>query len=97
MSDNEAVLAGTVMALKLLVAHALAIALREHQDPRGTLNEVLMALEQQIGDSSADLPDALRGQDLSAVFHHARSSVLFVGEIADSLLRHMGAPPAPGS
>lgn len=86
-----------VAALNVLVAHALAVAIREHDDPRGTMRHILLATEQQLADTMNSLRESNPGEAaeaLSAMSDASRENVLYVAGMVDSLLRHMGAPPA---
>lgn len=91
---SEERMGGELLALKMLLAHALAVSHLEREDARGDLAAIVNAVEQQIGESLAkmDLPAAKRS--LEAIEGAARETTLYVGGLADSMLRHMGAPPA---
>jgi len=85
---------GNDAAMKVMVALALAMANRQHEDPRGALRDVLMAAEQQVAESIRKLSDAAGPDRTEVIADAASSAILNVGQMADSLLTSMGAPPA---
>ncbi|OJY77755.1 MAG: hypothetical protein BGP18_05890 [Stenotrophomonas sp. 69-14] len=94
MEESELDRIGSSVSTTVLVALALALAARDSDDARGTLRDLISAAEEQIGDSIRRLRHVIPDDQLERVTHSAQHNTMAVGRIADSLLRHMGSPPA---
>lgn len=94
MSIEKADVTGQLVALNVLTSMALALAARKTDDPRGSLAEVLSAVEEQLGDSFSKMKGMLDSDHLETMSDSARTTVLAVAKMADTFLSQMGAPPA---
>ncbi len=94
MDKNEASSFGKLISLNVLVAQTLAIATRNHNDPRGALRDTLSAIEEELATSLSELRGSMPDDVLETLFDSAQTNVLTVAGMADSFLKHMGAPPA---
>src|SRR5690606_8545828 len=94
MDNQQLEAAGREIALSVLVAHALAISVRGHDDPRGALRTVLFALEETVAEAVSKIEAQIPPDSREVLSNAARTTVLDAARTADSLLIAMGAPPA---
>ncbi|MGY0634396.1 hypothetical protein [Luteimonas sp. A478] len=98
MSDEltplHALVLGRVASINALVAAALAYSLRDHEDPRGTLSDLVEGLEGDLSDTIGKFAVMLPGDFKEQAVDAGQSNTLKVGRIADALLEALGAGPA---
>ena len=94
VEEHELTQIGTTVSVNVMIAIALSLSARDHEDPRGALRDILSAAEEQLGDSIRKLTGQIAGEYLEAILGAAQGNALTIGKMADDLLRHMGVPPA---
>lgn len=93
---NEADLAGRLASINVLLAFALATAIRDKDDPIGSLADVIKAVEEEVGDSLNGISVGLPADLKPVAVHAAQSNTLTIGRMADTFLRTMGVSDEPG-
>lgn len=85
---------GNDAAMHVMMGMALAIANRDHEDPRGALAELFIAAQKEVSDSIRKFEGAATEAQTEVVVQGANSAIEGVRKIADAFLGAMGAPPA---
>lgn len=94
-TSTDPVVLGNIAAIRTMLAMALALTNRNQQDPRGSLRDVLTAIEEELAQSVPEFSAGLPSGDAEKMEHAARSAVLSVGRLSDAILGAMNAPPSP--
>lgn len=94
MDREELIASGERIALTILVGQALALSVRDREDPRSELREVLLELEQSLARAVSALSDALGEGQMEVLSDAGQRVILDTARIADSFLDGIGAKPA---
>ncbi|TDK23440.1 hypothetical protein E2F46_11005 [Luteimonas aestuarii] len=85
---------GHLVSVNSLVAIALALAAKNHPDPRGLLLDIIRDTEEDLGHQIAKMRGIVDDAKIELIRDAAQHNTIAVGKMADAHLRHMGVPPA---
>ena len=94
LTPLHATVMGRIASINTLVAVALAYSLRDSEDPRGTLSDLVEGLEADLSDTIGKFSALLPGDFKEQAVDAGQSNTLEVGRIADAFLAALGAGPA---
>lgn len=93
-SLKELKIMGQLEAQTMLIGLALAVSVKDMDDPRGVLKSELSELEESFPQTFSNLAHLIPREQFEVIINSLQEEVLSVARLADSWLIRMGFDPA---